>query len=104
MSKKNTVPKVLDFLKKVLRSISSKITQKTENDTVGHQQFRSNLDSKFYVITNFLSQGRKWVTLWFGSYEKIKIKKKERKLLNMVVFIYYVSNIIIIIFLLPIFF
>ena len=32
---KNTVHEVLDFLKKCLGSISPKITQKTENDTVG---------------------------------------------------------------------
>ena len=32
-----------------LMSISPKITQKTENDTVGRYRFRSNLDSKFYV-------------------------------------------------------
>ena len=34
-SQKNIVHEVLDFLKKFLASISPKIIQKTENDTVG---------------------------------------------------------------------
>ena len=27
---------------------------------------------------NFLSYGRKWAQLWFGSYEKIKFKKNKK--------------------------
>ena len=29
---------------------------------------------------NFLSHGRKWLRLWFGIYEKIKIKTKLKNL------------------------
>ena len=36
---KNTVHEVIDFLKKFLASISTQITQKTENDTVGRYRF-----------------------------------------------------------------
>ena len=36
---KNTVHKVLDFLKNYLRSISPKITQTIENDTVARYRF-----------------------------------------------------------------
>ena len=36
---KNTVNEILDILKKILLSISPKITQKTENDTFGHYRF-----------------------------------------------------------------
>ena len=34
-SQKNTVHEVLDFLKNFVGSILAKLTQKTENDTVG---------------------------------------------------------------------
>ena len=46
---KNTVHKVLDFLKNFLESISPKITQKTENNTVGRHGFGWNFGSEFYV-------------------------------------------------------
>ena len=48
-SQKKTVHKVLGFLKKKFGPISPKITQKTENDTVGRYRFGYNLDSKPYV-------------------------------------------------------
>ena len=50
--------------------------------------------------TNFLSHGRKWVRLWFGIYENIKIKKtikrkqnkKKKKLLDMIVSNFLYTN------------
>ena len=43
--------KVLDILRIFFGSISPKLTQKTENNTVG--RFGSNLDSKFYLRKQF---------------------------------------------------
>ena len=48
-SKKNTVHEVLDFLTNFLVSMSPKMTQRTENDTVGRYLIACNFDSKFYV-------------------------------------------------------
>ena len=42
---------VLDILRNFFGSISPKLTQKTENNTVG--RFGLNLDSKFYVRKHF---------------------------------------------------
>ena len=54
-SQKNIVHELLDFSKKSFRSISPKITQKTENDTVGRYRFGENLDIKFYARKQILS-------------------------------------------------
>ena len=48
-SQKHTVHEVLDFSKKNCGSMSPKITQKTDNDTVGRDRFEENLDNEFYA-------------------------------------------------------
>ena len=44
-------------LKHFLGSVSPKITQTTENDTVWRYRFRYNLDSKFYERNTFFVMG-----------------------------------------------
>ena len=82
-SQKKSIREVFDFLKKLLGSISPKITQKTENDTVGRYRFRYNLDSKFDVKKQiFWAMGKtgRGFGLEFvrkSNVKKILIKKKE---------------------------
>ena len=74
---KNTVHEVLDFLKNCLGSISPEITQKTENDTVGRYRFGWNFESRFYLRNKIFRAMGNSGRLWFGSCEKIKIKKTK---------------------------
>ena len=114
---KNTVHEVLDYEENLLGSISPKITQKIENDTVGRYRFRWNFDSEFYVTKQiFWAKGESGRGFGLEVMEKWKVKKKlkTRKWLNMMVpnFLYcnitistiYYIIVIIIIFLLPTYF
>ena len=62
---KNTVHEVLDFLKKFLGSISPKISQKTENATVGRYRFGWNFDSE--LLRSWMNWSYLWrmVLFWF---------------------------------------
>ena len=64
------------FLPKYI--ISDKIIQKTENDTLDVIDLDEILTVNSVREKNFLSYRRKWARLWFGSCEKIKIKKTKR--------------------------
>ena len=68
------------FLKKNLTPISRKITEKTENDTVGRYWFGWNLDSKFYERKQiFLAMGESGRGFGLKFMRKWKLKKIEEK-------------------------
>ena len=69
------------FSKKFFRSISPKVTQKTENDTVGRYRFFWNLDSKFYVRKQiFWAMGEGGRGFGLDFMRKSKLKKNLKKL------------------------
>ena len=73
-SQKSTVDEILDFLKSVF---GLNITQKNSKNEKLHC-WTSSIWTKFgqWILCNetiFFSHGRKWVQLWFRSYDKIKI-------------------------------
>ena len=78
---KNTIHEVVDFSKNYWDQYYQKEIRKIDNDTLERHRFGLNFDSKFckFDNTHFLSRGRKWARLRFGSYEKIKIKKKIKE-------------------------
>ena len=87
--KKDIVQEVLELLKIFLWSISPKITQKTENDTVGHYWFEWNFNSKFYVRKPiFWAMGESRRCFRLKVIRKLKLiffikTKKKRKWLNL---------------------
>ena len=97
-SRKNTVYEVFDFLKFFLDLMSPKMTQKTENDTVGRHRFGWNSDSIFYVTKQiFRAMGECRCGFGLEVMRKSKLKKK-RKLLNMIVpnFLYTTSMLLLV--------
>ena len=77
VSQKTTVHEVWNFEKNFLRSISPKITEKTENDTLGRYRFRWNCDSKFDVRRQiFWAMGESGCGFGLEVMRKSKWKKK----------------------------
>ena len=79
---KNTVHEVLDFLKNFFELISPKITQKTENVTVGRYWFGWNFFSKLYVRKQFfwaIGESGRGFGLEVIRQSKLKKKIKNQK-------------------------